>query len=93
MRNRGILTEDDRDFYRGDKQPDDPDAVRREKRHNISKRIAHIVEDLELLTEAGETDLVDEFHRETDRDAGIEDLEAELANIRDHLSAGDEDDS
>lgn len=83
MRNRGLLTDDDRRFFSGEKQPDEPDEVRREKRHNIKQRIGNIVKDLDLLADAGETDLVDEFHAETDRDAK---LEAELAALRQQLA-------
>jgi hypothetical protein len=82
VRNRGLLTEDDRKFFRGEKD-DDSEKTRNEKRHNVRERIKNSVEDLRLLQDAGEDDLVDYFHAETDRDAKLED---ELAEIRQQLA-------
>lgn len=89
MQNRGLLTEDDRRFWRGEKDTDDPDKTAREKRHNVRQRIENIVTDLQILSEAEETDIINEFHAETDRGATVDDrverLEEELGELQDEL--------
>ena len=55
---------------------------KRERRHNIGQRIEHIVEDLEILEEAGEEDLLTEFHDETDRPS---DVESRLQRLEDEV--------
>jgi len=87
VQNRGLLTEDDRAFWSGVKETDDPDKTAREKRHNVRQRIENIVVDLKLLNDAGEDDLVDKFHGETDRNAKIE---QELRELREEISEGDD---
>lgn len=94
VQNRGLLTEDDRQFWRGEKDVDDPDKTAREKRHNVRKRISRIVTDLQILSEAGETDLVNEFHAETDRGATVDDrverLEEQLESLQEEMSENDD---
>lgn len=82
MENRGLLTADDRAFFEGDKDTDDPNKVAREKRYNVRERIENIAEDLEILRAAGEDELVAKFYDETGRHTRlaekIEQLESEL---------------
>ncbi len=87
VQNRGLLTEDDREFFLGEKDTSDPDKTRREKRHNVRERIKNITEDLEILADANETDLVNEFHGETDRNSKIE---TELSELRKQLGMADD---
>ena len=61
MEDRGILTEDDRAFWRGEKDVEDHSRTKAEKRHHVRQRIENLAEDVELLLEAGEDDLVTEL--------------------------------
>ena len=90
MENRGLLTEDDRAYYRGEKETDDPEKVGREKRHYIRQRIQNLVVDLELLAAAGEDELIDDFHANTDRAAK---LETQVAALQEQLAALEEDEA
>lgn len=65
MENRGLLTDDDRRFFRGEKDIDPDGAQARNKRSRVRRRIENIAEDLEILREAGEDDLVATFEDET----------------------------
>ncbi len=60
--NRGLLTEGEREFYRGDK-PDieDPQGYRYNVRSRFRDRLDELETDIQILREAGEDDLVDEF--------------------------------
>ncbi len=60
MRNRGLLTKDDRKAYRGDRDVDEESF--HDIRWNIRKRMDRMEKDLEILEEAGEDELVDEFY-------------------------------
>lgn len=83
VQNRGLLTEDDRAFWSGVKETNDPNKTAREKCHNVRQRIENIVVDLKLLNDDGEDNLVDKFHGETDRNAKIE---QELRELREEIS-------
>lgn len=72
MENRGLLTADDRTFFQGGAEKDDPVQARRDKRHNIRKRIERIERDLEILQAAGEEDLVEEFYSTLGRHERLE---------------------
>lgn len=82
MENRGLMTADDRAFFRGEKDVDDEDKVAREKRYNIRRRLEKISDDLEILREAGEDSVVEDFYEETGRyerlEKKVKSLEREL---------------
>jgi len=84
MQNRGLLTEDDRELFRGEKDLDGEkeEKQKRERRHNVRQRIEHIKEDLEILEAAGEEGLVWEFHEETDAPS---DVEARLERLEEEV--------
>lgn len=85
MQNRGLLTDDDRAFFRGEREFADDDKkgqARRDKRHNIRSRMANIAEDIELLQEAGEDDLVNEFYGDIGR---YERLEQQIQNLQEQI--------
>lgn len=86
MQNRGLLTDDDRAFFRGEREFGDDDKesqARRDKRHNIRQRMEHVAEDLELLQEAGEDDLVNEFYGDIGR---YERLEQQIQDLQERVS-------
>jgi hypothetical protein len=64
---RGLLTEAERDFLRGDKTDVDPEGYRYNVRSRFRARLDELEKDIQLLEEAGEDDLVDEFHRTFDK--------------------------
>jgi hypothetical protein len=78
MRHRGLLTEDDRDYFHG--EDDDDDRTHNDIRYRIRQRITNLQDDLLLLRESGEEDLLAQFYQQTDR---TELLERELADGRD----------
>jgi small-conductance mechanosensitive channel len=82
MKNRGLLTEDDRRLFRDQKNVDDAEKTKRERRHNVRERIKHIAKDLEILREADEDDVLNEFYGAVSRDARVEE---ELNELRDRL--------
>lgn len=79
VQNRGLLTEDDRAFFAGEKETDDPAKTEREKRYNIRQRIENVATDIELLREHGHDELVEDFYDEVGR---YERLERELRRLR-----------
>lgn len=81
----GLLSEGERDFYTGDKDPEDSDGYRRNARYRARQRMDQIEKDIEVLQEAGEDDLVDEFFNRFGR---VQRLERELEELRSQL--GDE---
>lgn len=84
MRNRGLLTREDRKVLRGGKDVDE-DRLH-DIRWNINKRIERIETDLEILEEAGEGDLVNDFYDEfgmSDLARRVRELEKEAKNGRD----------
>lgn len=60
MRNRGILTREDREIFQGEKEVDD-DRLQ-DIRWNVDQRMDRIERDLEILEAAGEDELVDDFY-------------------------------
>jgi len=60
MRNRGILTREDREVFQGERDVDE-DRMQ-DIRWNIKQRMDRIERDLEILDAAGEDDLVDDFY-------------------------------
>lgn len=86
MENRGLLTADDRALFQGEKDVENREKALRERRYNVRRRIEHIAEDLEILREAGEDELVEEFREETGQSEAFEaKLMAELADLREQL--------
>ncbi len=81
MRNRGLLTRGDREALR--------DGIDEEKLHdlrwNVRKRMERIEEDLEILEEAGEEELVDEFYDEF----GVGDLARRVRELEKGVNDGD----
>jgi hypothetical protein len=82
MRNRGILTEDDRSFFRDEKSVEEEDKMRAEKLFNIRERIEHLNEDVDILTEAGEDETVKLLYGTLER---YERLEQQLQEIQQQL--------
>ena len=81
MRNRGLLTRGDREALRDD--------IDEEKLHdlrwNVRKRMERIGEDLEILEEAGEDELVDEFYDEF----GVGDLARRVRELEKGVDDGE----
>ncbi|WP_330633644.1 hypothetical protein [Halocatena halophila] len=88
MRHRGLLTEKDREFLRN-LDPDeldelDEDTIKklRNIRYNFRQRTENTEEDIEILREAGQDDLVEEFYAAVGR---FERLESKLFELQDQL--------
>jgi len=77
----GLLSNGERDFFRGESDVQDPDGYRRNARHRARKRMDQIEEDLEVLEEAGQEDLVEEFYNRFGRDR----LEREIEELREQI--------
>lgn len=91
MQNRGLLTADDRAFFEGDKDVDDPMETRRQKRYNVRQRIERLSEDLDILREAGENDLVSDFYDEVGRLEQIDALKEQVERLEQQFDQnGDE---
>jgi len=78
----GLLSNGERDFFRGESDVQDPDGYRRNARHRARKRMDQIEEDLEVLGEAGQADLVEEFYNRFGRDRR---LEREIEELREQI--------
>lgn len=85
MENRGLLTDDDRAFFQGETDKDDPDAAWSTKRHNVRERARNMAEDLDILREAGEDDLVEFVYEEIGR---YEQLDRRLKELEEQLDDG-----
>jgi hypothetical protein len=81
----GILTEGEREFLRGEKDVENPGGYRSNVRYRAKQRMDQIEEDLEVLREAGEDDLVEEFFGRFGR---VQRLEREVEELRDELARG-----
>ena len=79
---RGLLTEAEKAFLRGEKDDVDEQQYRYNVRSNFRKRLEQLSDDLELLKEAGEDDLVDQFYGEFGR---VERLEQQVEQLRTEL--------
>lgn len=84
MENRGLLTDDDRRFFQGDKTVSNPDQTRHEKAYNIRQRIQNLATDIDILRNADEDGLVDAFYAETNRN---ERLRQQLEDLQQKLDA------
>ena len=82
----GILSKGEREFFQGEKEVEDPDGYKRNARYRARKRIEQIERDLEVLEEAGQEDLVDEFYNRFNR---VGRLEREVEELRDELGKRD----
>ncbi len=78
----GILSESERAFFRGEKDVKDEDGYQRNARYRARQRMDQIEEDLEVLREAGQEDLVEEF---VSRFGRVERLEREVEELREQL--------
>ena len=75
----GILSDGERAFFRGEKEVKDPDGYQRNARYRARQRMDQIEEDLDVLREAGQEDLVEEF---VNRFGRVERLEREVQELR-----------
>lgn len=78
----GLLSDGEREFFQGEKDPKDPDGYKRNARYRARKRMDRIERDLEILADAGQEDLVEEFHNRFSR---VGQLERELAELREKV--------
>lgn len=78
----GLLSNGERDFFRGESDVKDPDGYRRNARHRARKRMDQIEEDLEVLESAEQEDIVEEFYNRFGRDKR---LEREIEELRQQL--------
>jgi hypothetical protein len=83
MRNRGILTENDRSFFRDEKSVEEEDKMRAEKLFNIRERIEHLNEDIDILNEAGEDETIKLLYGSIDQ---YERIERQLQEIQQQLN-------
>lgn len=81
---RGLFSNAERAFLRGENEVEDPDGYKRNLRHRAKKQMDRIEDDLELAEEAGQEDLVDEFHNRFSR---YKQLEREVQRLRSELEA------
>ena len=77
--NTGILSDGERAFFRGEKEVRDEDGYQRNARYRARQRMDQIEEDLEVLREADQEDLVNEF---VGRFSRVERLECEVEELR-----------
>jgi len=80
--NRGLLTKAQREFLRGEKEDVNEDSYRYNLRSDFRTRMDNLEEDIELLREAGEDKLVEEFFDRFDR---VGQLEQELEELREEI--------
>lgn len=95
---RGLLTDAEKAFLRGEKTDVDEAQYRYNVRSNFRTRMDELEQDIQLLQEAGEDDLVNEFFsrfgrvERLEQELGrVEELEAELQKIRAELEDAEED--
>lgn len=79
---RGLLTDAEKEFLRGEKTDIDQQQYRYNIRSNFRGRMDELEEDLDLLREGGEDDLVEEFYNCFGR---MERLEKEVHRLRREL--------
>ncbi|MFC7216510.1 hypothetical protein ACFQO4_20840 [Saliphagus sp. GCM10025334] len=82
----GLLSKGEREFFQGEKDPEDPDGYRRNARYRARQRIQQIEDDLELLEEVGEEDIVAEFYNQFSR---VGQLEKEVEQLRSQIDDGE----
>lgn len=91
MKNRGLLSADDRALFAGEKDDVDDEAqAKAKRRYNIRQRIDNIIEDLQLLEEAGEDQLLAEFYQDIEETrikstVDATDLEQRLSELEDRF--------
>lgn len=83
---RGLLTPGEREFLRGEKDVENPDAYLYNIRSRFRERMNELDDDLELLRAAGEDELVDDFFQEFGR---VERLEREIESLRERVDDED----
>lgn len=82
LMSRGLLTKGQREFLQGEKPDVDKDQYRYRLRSDFRARMEKLEEDLEMLREAGEDDLVNEFHQKFGR---VERLQREIERLREKV--------
>jgi len=85
---RGLLSNAEREFIRGERDAEDPDGYIRNLKYRARKQMDRIEDDIELLREHGYDDLADEFYEQFSR---YKQLEREVEQLRDELA--DEEDN
>lgn len=83
----GILSDGERAFFKDEKEVGDPDGYERNARYRARQRMDQIEEDLDVLREASQEDLVEEF---VNRFGRVERLEREVEELRSKLDEDDE---
>lgn len=86
MDHRGLLTDDDRRFFRGERDVKDPAKKASEIRYRVRRRMENLEEDIQILREADETRLVEEFYEKIGR---YERLERQIEELQQRLDDGD----
>lgn len=84
----GILSDSERAVLRGEKEVEDRDGYISNARYRARKRMDQIEKDLQVLKEAGEDDLVDEFYSRFSR---VSELQREVEQLREQLDEQDSD--
>lgn len=79
---RGLLTDAEREFLRGERDVEDPDGYLRNLRYRFRQRMDRLEEDINVLRAAEQDDLVDEFLNQFGR---VERLEREVDELRREL--------
>lgn len=82
MDHRGLLTEDDRLFFQGERDVDDRNKKASEIRYRVRRRMENLEQDIEILREAGETRLVEEFYEKLGR---YERLERQIEELQQQI--------
>ena len=79
----GILSDGEQRFFCDEKDVKDPDGYQRKARYRARQRMDQIEENLEVLREAGQDDLVEEFYNRFGR---VERLERNIERLRRELN-------
>ena len=79
----GLLSKSEREFFRDKKDVEDPDGYKRNARYRARQRMDRIENDLELLRQAGQDDLVDEF---MNRFGKVERLQRQVEELESKLN-------
>jgi len=79
---RGLLSNAEREFIRGEREAEDPDGYVRNLKYRVRKQMDRIEDDIELLREHGYDELADEFYEQFSR---YKQLEREVEQLRDEV--------
>lgn len=78
----GILSPKEREFFRGENEVENPSGYRGNARYRARNRMEQIERDLEVLKEAGEDDIVEEFYSRFSR---VGELERKVERLENEL--------